>query len=158
MKNVLITIAAIIGICLFAVCCVMSSKNGAIGLEETVKTAKAAIDGQLTARFNKFHELAECVRKYDEHEASTLINVINGRGQNIGGKEARNLLAKFTSLTENYPALKSQENYQRLMDEISITENKLTRAREAYNSSVRDYNYYCRKFPTSVFLSFVGYE
>ena len=72
MKAVLITLAAIVGIGLIGLCMVMSSKNAAISLEEQVNTSKSGIDVQLSNRFNKLHERAACVKKYDEHENNWL--------------------------------------------------------------------------------------
>ena len=158
MKAVLITLAAIVGIGLVGLCMVMSSKNGAISLEEQVNTAKSGIDVQLSNRFNKLHELAACVKKYDEHEYATLVATIEARGKNMSGTEAKQCIAAFSRVEERYPDLKSQKNYANLMNDISITENNLAQHKTAYNEFVRDYRYYCRKFPTSTFLSFTGYE
>ena len=158
MKAVAITLAAIVGIGLVGLCIVMSSKNGAINLEEQVNTAKSGIDVQLSNRFNKLHELAACVKKYDEHEYNTLVKTIEARGKNMSGTEAKQCIAAFSRVEERYPDLKSQKNYANLMNDISITENTLAQHKKAYNEFVRDYRYYCRKFPTSFFLSFTGYE
>ena len=159
MKAVLITLAAIVGIGLVGLCMVMSSKNGAISLEENVNAAKSGIDVQLSNRFNKLHELAACVKKYDEHEYKTLMDVIAQRGgKNMDGKGFKATMANINAVAEKYPELQSQKNYQHLMNDISITENTLAQHKKAYNEFVRDYRYYCRKFPTSFFLSFTGYE
>lgn len=158
MKLGLIFLSAVIGIGLIAVCCVMGSKNGAISLEEEVNTAKSAIDVHLTNRFNKLHELAGCVKKYDEHEASTLEKTIAARGKNMSGRQAKEVLMQIAAVAEQYPDLKSQKNYQHLMTDISITENQLAQIKKAYNEGVRDYRYHCRKFPTSIFLDITGYR
>lgn len=157
MKAALITLAAIVGVGLIALCMLMSSRNGAINLEEQVNTAKSGIDVQLSNRFNKLHELAACVKKYDEHEYNTLVKVIEARGKNMSGTEAKQCIAAFSRVEERYPDLKSQKNYQHLMNDISITENHLAQYKVAYNETVRNYSYYCRKFPTSMFLSITGY-
>ena len=158
MKMALITLAAIIGIGLIGLCMLMSSRNGAISLEEQVNTAKSGIDVQLSNRFNKLHELAACVKKYDEHEYNTLVKVIEARGKNMSGTEAKQCIAAFSRVEERYPDLKSQKNYQFLMQDIAITENQLSQMRKATNESIRNYNYYCRKFPTSLFLGLTGYN
>ena len=158
MKLVGITICAVFGVFLILLCMVMSSRNSAIGLEEEVNTAQSAIDVHLTNRFNKFHELAACVKKYDKHEADTLLSVIEARGKNMSGSEAKQCIAAFSRVEERYPDLKSQKNYQHLMNDISITENHLAQVKRAYNETVRDYRYCCRKFPTSFFLSITGYR
>ena len=152
MKATLITLAAIVGAGLIALCMLMSSRNGAINLEEQVNTAKSGIDVQLSNRFNKLHEL-----KYDEHEYQTLVKVIEARGKNMSGTEAKQCIAAFSRVEERYPDLKSQKNYQQLMTEIAITENHLAQFKVAYNETVRNYSYYCRKFPTSMFLAITGY-
>lgn len=158
MKATLITLAAVVGIGLMGLCMVMSSKNSAINLEEQVNTAKSGIDVQLSNRFNKLHELAACVKKYDEHEYNTLVKVIEARGKNMSGTEAKQCIAAFSRVEERYPELKSQKNYAHLMNDVSITENTLAQHKKAYNEAVRDYRYHCRKFPTSFFLSLTGYE
>ena len=158
MKMTLIVLAAILGIGLIGLCSMMSSKNAAINLEEQVNTAKSGIDVQLSNRFNKLHELAACVKKYDEHEYKTLVSVIESRGKNMAGKEMKQCIAQFSRVEERYPDLKSQSNYKHLMDDVSITENSLAQKKDAYNQCVREYNYHCRKFPTSIFLDIVGYQ
>lgn len=159
MKATLITLAAVIGIGLVGLCIVMSSKNSAISLEEQVNTSKSGIDVQLSNRFNKLHELAACVKKYDEHEYKTLMDVIAQRGgKNMDAKGFKATMANINAVAERYPDLQSQKNYKHLMNDVSITENTLAQHKKAYNEAVRDYRYHCRKFPTSMFLSFTGYE
>lgn len=157
MKLKALIAAAAAGIVLIMFCMVMSSKNGAICLEETVNTAQSSIDVHLANRFNKLQELAACVKKYDEHEASTLEKVIAARGKNMTGAQAKECIAAFSRVEERYPELKSQTNYAHLMNDISITENHLAQQKKAYNEAVRDYRYYVRKFPTSTFLSLTSY-
>lgn len=158
MKLALVTLSAIVGIVVIGFCCVMSSKNGAISLEESVNAAKSGIDVQLANRFNKLTELAECVKQYDAHEYKALVDVIKARGANMNGKEVKECLAAFSRVEERYPDLKSQKNYGQLMTEISLAENHLAQSKKSFNEFVRDYNRYCRKFPTSIFLGWTGYE
>lgn len=158
MKLTMIIMAAICGMLVILGGCVVGAKNTAISLEETVQTSKSDIDVQLSNRFNKLTELAECVKKYDEYEYKTLVEVIATRGKNMSNSEAKQCLAAFSRVEERYPALRSQENYKNLMTEISLTENHLAQHKKAYNSFIKDYRKHCRSFPTSVFLSFYGYE
>ena len=76
----------------------------------------------------------------------------------MNGKEVKECLAAFSRVEERYPELKSQSNYKMLMTEISLMENHLAQSKRAFNEFVRDYNRFCRKFPTSIFLSITGYE
>ena len=158
MKLTMIIMAAICGMFIILGGCVVGAKNTAISLEETVQTSKSDIDVQLSNRFNKLTELAECVKKYDEHEYKTLVEVIAARGKNMSNSEAKQCLAAFSRVEERYPELRSQENYKNLMTEISLTENHLAQHKKAYNSFIKDYRKHCRSFPASIFLSFCGYE
>lgn len=158
MKITLIILSAIVGISIMFGGCAISSKNTAISLEESVNTAKSDIDVQLSNRFNKLTELAECVKKYDEHEYKTLVDVISARGKNMSNAQAKECFAAFSRVEERYPALRSQENYKNLMTEISLTENHLAQHKKAYNAFIKDYRKHCRSFPTSVFLAMFGYE
>jgi LemA protein len=158
MKLALIWIAALFGVGLVVTCFVFSSKNTAISLEENVNTAKSGIEVQLANRFNKLTEIAECVKQYDTHEYKTLVDVINARGKNMSSQEFKDTMFSINAVAEQYPVLQSQKNYQQLMTEIALTENHLAQHKKAYNESVRDYRFHCRKFPTSIFLGWTGYE
>lgn len=136
----------------------ISSKNSAISLEESVNIAQSGIDVQLSNRFNKLTELAECVKQYDAHEYKTLVDVISARGKQMSGAQAKECIAAFSRVEERYPELKSQANYKHLMTEIALTENHLAQQKVAFNEFVRDYKRHCRTFPASFFLALVRYE
>ena len=125
MKLTLIIGAAILGIVMVFGVMIISSKNSAISLEENVNTAQSGIDVQLSNRFNKLTELAECVKQYDAHEYKALVDVITARGKQMSGTQAKECIAAFSRVEERYPDLKSQTNYKHLMTEISLTENHL---------------------------------
>ena len=125
MKLILIIGAAILGIVMIFGVMIISSKNSAISLEESVNTAQSGIDVQLSNRFNKLTELAECVKQYDAHEYKALVDVITARGKQMSGTQAKECIAAFSRVEERYPDLKSQTNYKHLMTEISLTENHL---------------------------------
>lgn len=158
MKLALTIGAAILGIAMILGVMVISSKNSAISLEESVNTAQSGIDVQLSNRFNKLTELAECVKQYDAHEYKALVDVITARGKQMSGAQAKECIAAFSRVEERYPELKSQANYKQLMTEISLTENHLAQHKKAYNEQVRDYKRHCRSFPASLWLSIAGYE
>ena len=157
-KTLLLTGAAIVAIVSMLVFAVQGSGNKAIGYEESVETAKADVDTQLQRRYNVLTELAECVKQYDSHEYETLTAVIQARGSNITESEAEEVVAQINAVAEAYPELKSQENYKQFMTEIATTENLIANYKQAYNSSIKSYNRYVRKFPSRQFLSLIGYE
>lgn len=158
MKMTLIVFGAILGLLMIFGIAVIGSKNTAISLEESVNTAQSGIDVQLSNRFNKLTELAECVKKYDSHEYKTLVKVITARGKNMTSTEMKQSLLSIAKVAEAYPNLKSQDNYKNLMTEISLTENHLAQHKKAFNEFVRDYRRHCRTFPASLFLGMLGYE
>ena len=157
-KTLIITIVAIVVVALMMVFAVQGAGNKAIGYEESVETAKADVDTQLQRRYNVLTELAECVKQYDKHEYETLLAVIEARGSNISESEAEEVVAQINAVAEAYPELKSQENYKQFMTEIATTENLIANYKQAYNSSIKSYNRYVRKFPSRQFLSLIGYE
>ena len=103
------------------------------------------------------YNLADCVKHYDEHEAETLIKVIEARGGAIDGS-GDNINMQIKAVAEAYPELKANENYKNIMNELSMTENKIAKVRDNYNLEAKKYKAYVRKFPTRIFLSMTGYE
>ena len=158
MKLILIIGCAILGIIMTFGVAIVKSKNTAISLEESVNAAQSGINIQLSNRFNKLTELAECVKQYDTHEYKTLVDVIASRGKQMTGAQAKECIAAFSRVEERYPDLKSQPNYKHLMTEIALTENHLAQHKKAFNEQVKDYKRHCRSFPASFWLSIADYE
>lgn len=158
MKVFLISLAALLGISLIAVFSVNGYRNSAISLEETVNTAKSDVDTQLQRRVNILTELSQCVKQYDSHEATTLERVIANRGKQMSGQEAHEVMLQIAAVAEKYPDLQSQKNYNKLMNECSITENLVAQHKKAFNSTIREYRRYCRSFPANMILKMLGYE
>lgn len=157
-KTLIISIIAAVLFLIFIVFCIQGTKNKAIRLEENVNTAQSDIDVQIDRRFNVLTELAECVKQYDQHEYETLTAVISARGENISDSQADEVVAQINAVAEAYPELKSNENYKQLMTEISTTENLMSRYKQAFNQSVKEYNRYVRAFPWSSMLNLTNYE
>lgn len=160
-KNALITIGAILAAIIMVIVGVNSVTANAIAYEEKVTEAKSAISVQEKKRANLFPELVECVKNYDRHEYETLLAVINARaGENAPitddiVNEVNNILEV---VVEKYPDLSSQPNYERLMTNITMTENEIAEARDTYNTAVSRYNSYTRPPLRKFFLSLTGYE
>lgn len=160
-KNTLITAGAILAAVIMVIVGINSVTANAIAYEEKVTEAKSAISVQEKKRANLFPELVECVKAYDRHEYETLLAVINARaGENAPitddmVNEVNNIL---DVVVEKYPELSSQSNYEKLMTNISMTENEIAEARDAYNTTVSRYNTYTRHPIHKFFLSLTGYE
>ena len=98
------------------------------------------------------------MKQYDEHEYNTLKDVIAARTAGGNAADIEEVKAMIAAVAEAYPDLKSQKNYQELMNELSITENGIAKLRDYYNKEVTKYKRYIRVFPSKQILSLVGYE
>lgn len=136
---------------------VQSTKNSAITMEETIYEAKAGINKEEKRRIDLFINMVDSVESYNDHESETFTKVVEARNQAKGGTLG-NAGSLINSLTEAYPELKSNENYQILMKEFSITENRIADYKGNYNKMVKAYKSFVRKFPNASFLGWTGYE
>lgn len=154
-KVALIVTAGVVAVILLCVFGVQSSQNTAYSLEEQVNTAMSDIKVQEKRRVDLVYNLADCVKQYDAHEAETLKAIASGRGSS---GDIENATTAITAVSEAYPELKADKNYQEFMNELSMTENLIAEYRSNYNKQIKEYNRYVRKFPTRNFLNMLGYE
>ena len=156
MKKILICLSSVVLVFLLGVFVVQSSQNKAISLEEQVETSLSDINVQEKRRVDLIYNLVDCVKEYDKHEYDTLKAVVDGRRSS--NSDIENVTTSIQAVAEAYPELKSNENYKELMNELTITENKIAEYRSSYNSDVKKYNRFVRKFPSRWFLDITGYE
>lgn len=149
---ILIGVLAVIFMCVFGI---QSNQNKAFAFEEQINVAKSDISVQEKRRVDLIYNLADCVKEYDRHEATTLTAIAEGRGS-VSNLE--NVTTVISAVSEAYPELKSNENYKQLMTELAMTENLIAEYRSNYNKQIKEYNRYVRKFPTRMFLDILGYE
>jgi len=129
-------------------------------LDEGASKAKQQIAVQLQRRADLIPNLVEVVKGFAKQESEVFTNVAEARaklggaitGGNLGQMAAASqglngALGRLLAISESYPQLKSNENFLRLQDELSGTENRIGVARTDYNSAVNEYNTYIRKFP-----------
>lgn len=156
-KLTLIIVAIVISVVLLFVFAFQGVQNKAISYEEQIGTAKSDIQVQEKRRADLIPNLVDCVKEYDQHEYDTLMAVVEARGTSSDAAvdEIQTMIA---AVAEAYPELKSSDNYKELMNELATTENLIANYRSNYNSWVKDYNKYVRKFPNKQILSMLGYE
>ncbi|HEY2431958.1 MAG TPA: LemA family protein [Vicinamibacterales bacterium] len=128
--------------------------------EEAIKAAWAEVQNQLQRRSDLIPNLVETVKGYAAHEEGIYKEIADARSQLLAAKspeetiEAANrqtsALGRLLAVVENYPNLKANEQFNRLMDELSGTENRLTVARMRYNERIQEYNAATRRFPGNV--------
>lgn len=156
-KLFLIVMAIVISLALMLVFAFQGVQNKAISFEEQIGTAQSDIKVQEKRRADLIPNLVDCVKAYDEHEYKTLMDVIAARGTS-SDESVTEIQTMISAVAEAYPELKSSENYRELMNELSTTENLIANYRSNFNTWVKKYNQYVRKFPNRQILSALGYE
>ena len=156
-KLPLIIAGVIITIILLFVAIFVSKNNTAIEYEEQIKESKSAMVIQEKRREDLIFNLVDTVKSYNKYEQNTLTKIVEARSAATNGNfdDAKVLVL---AIAEQYPELKSSENYSKLMTELTVTENTIANYRNNYNTQVKRYNKYIRKFPNNIILSFMGYE
>lgn len=156
-----------IGIAIVLVLVVIGMYNGLVRSRLHVKEAWADIDVQLKRRFDLIPNLINTIKGSTNFETSTLEKVVEARAKAMQAGtpkehgEAENQLSgtlkSIFALSENYPDLKSNQNFLALQSELADTENKIQAARRFYNSNVNEYNAKTEVFPTNIFAKMFSF-
>jgi len=166
MSNDIIIWAVIIAFVLYLV----TMFNRLVSLRNRHKNAFSQIDIQLQRRYDLIPNLVETAKGYAKHERETLeavisarneasailkglqnekgqldVSALNGAEEVLGG-----MMSKLFALSESYPDLKADSQFQKLMEELSSTENRIGYARQAFNDAVMTYNTYREQFPSNI--------
>ena len=163
---------AVVGVLVLAVFLVfgsfVSAKNQMVAKDQIVKTAWSEVDVQLERRADLIPNLVETVKGFTKEENSVYADIANARAgllsaQGPQAKIAANgqlesALGRLLVLTENYPQLRSSDQFMRLQDELAGTENRIAVARRRYNDALRDYNTFVLQFPNSIWAGMAGFH
>ncbi|PWA09721.1 hypothetical protein DCC39_12650 [Pueribacillus theae] len=145
----------------------IASYNSLVKLRNWIKEAWSQIDVQLKRRHDLIPNLVETVKGYASHEKETLEKVIQARNQLVSGSpqeriEADNqlqgALRSLFALKEAYPDLKANQNFLKLQEELTSTENKIAYSRQLYNKTVAQYNIKRETFPTVLIAGMLGFQ
>lgn len=141
--------------------------NGLITLRNRTDEAWSDIDVQLKRRHDLIPNLVETVKGYASHEKQLFENVTKARAAAMQAKSPEehakaenmltNTLKSLFAVAENYPQLRASENFSKLQDELSDTENKIQAARRFYNGNVRDFNTKIQVFPNNMVAKMLGF-
>ncbi len=147
---------------------VIAIYNSLVTKRTRVDNGWAQIDVQLKRRYDLIPNLVETVKGYAAHEKEVLEKVAELRSRAMGATspkesaEANNMLSAtlktLFAVAENYPQLKANENFMRLQEELTTTENKIAFARQFYNDVVMDYNVTIQKFPQTIIASMFNFK
>lgn len=143
-------------------------RNTLVAKNESVKSAWSQVDVVLQRRADLIPNLVETVKAYAQQEQTVFGEIARARSallsaQNPAQKIAANgqldgALGRLLALSENYPQLKSNENFQRLQDELAGTENRIAVERKRYNDTLQDYNTYVQSFPNNLYGGLSGFK
>src|SRR5580765_6027019 len=143
-------------------------RNTLVTKNEAVKSAWSQVDIVLQRRADLIPNLVETVKGYAAQEQTVFGDIAKARSALLAAgspseKIAANnqldgAIGRLLVIVENYPQLKSNENFMRLQDELAGTENRIAVERKRYNDTLQDYNTYVQQFPASVFAGWAGFK
>ena len=143
-------------------------RNTLVTKNEAVKAAWSQVDIVLQRRADLIPNLVETVKGYAQQEQTVFGDIAKARSALLSAgtpqqKIAANgqldgALGRLLAITENYPQLKSNENFLQLQDELAGTENRIAVERKRYNDTLQDYNTYLQLFPHNVFAGWAGFK
>jgi len=158
---ILLILAFVLGSAFF------SRRNQMVIKREAVNAAWAQVDVALQRRADLIPNLVETVKGYAVQEQTVFGDIAAARAALVGAKtpadkiaangQLDSALSRLLVIVENYPQLKSNENFMRLQDELAGTENRIAVERRRYNDTVQDYNTYISLFPNSLVASIGGF-
>src|SRR5215475_13880494 len=144
------------------------SYNKFVGQEEAVKAQWAQVQNQPQRRNDLIPNLVETVKGYATHEESVYKDIADSRSRLLAAKSPEETIAaanqqttalgRLLAISENYPQLRANEQFNRLMDELSGTENRIAVERKRYNDRVQEYNTSMRQFPANLTARMFGFK
>jgi LemA protein len=146
----------------------VSAKNQMVARDQEVKQAWSEVDVQMQRRADLIPNLVETVKGFTKEENSVyseidqartgLMNASNPQAKIAANGQLDGAMFKFLKLTENYPQLRSSDQFMRLQDELAGTENRIGVARRRYNLAIQDYNTFVLQFPNSIWAGIAGFQ
>ncbi len=168
MKKVLVVLGVLILIALAFGGMYVNRRNEMVSKNEAVKAAWAQVDVVLQRRADLIPNLVETVKGIAAQEQTVFGEVASARAALLGAKtppdriaanaQLDGALGRLLAIVENYPQLKSNENFLRLQDELAGTENRIAVERRRYNEALRDYNTYIGLFPNNLIAGLAGFS
>jgi len=158
------------GVVVLVVIILATMYNSLVKLNQQSQEAWSDIKVQLKRRYDLIPNLISAVKGYAKHERELFervtearANALNAQDQGVkqtakAENEFEAALKSIFAVSENYPQLRATENFQKLQDELTDTEDKIMAARRFYNGVVRDFNTKRTVFPTNIFASILGFK
>jgi LemA protein len=158
----------VLGVIVVLVLWIIMIYNQLVAMRQRVGQSFADVDVQLKQRHDLIPNLVETVKGYAAHERGTLEDVVKARNAAMTAQgpaqqaAAENMLSgalrQLFALSEAYPDLKANQNFQQLQTEIADIENKIAAARRFFNNAVQEYNTGIQQFPAALFAASLGFS
>ena len=158
----------VLGIIVILILFAVGAYNRLVTLSQRVGQAFADIDVQLKQRHDLIPNLVETVKGYAAHERGTLDEVIKARNSAMSAQgpaqvsaaenQLSGALGRLIALSEAYPDLKANQNFQQLQAELTDIENKIAASRRFFNNAVSEYNARIQQFPAALFAASLGFR
>jgi LemA protein len=168
MTKALIVIGVLVLVVLAVVGQYIGVKNSLVSKDEAVKSAWSQVDIVLQRRADLIPNLVETVKGYAQQEVTVFGDIAKARSALLSAgtptdkiaanRQLDGAIGRLLVVVENYPQLKSNENFLRLQDELAGTENRIAVERKRYNDTLREYNTYVRQFPNSIYAGWGGFK
>jgi LemA protein len=168
MSKGLIAVIVIVVIALLVFGQYVGVRNALVSKNESVKSAWSQVDIVLQRRADLIPNLVETVKGIAKQEQtvfgdiakarSALLNAGSPSEKIAANQQLDGALGRLLVIVENYPQLKSNENFLRLQDELAGTENRIAVERKRYNDTLQDYNTYVKTFPNNIYAGWAGFK
>ena len=146
----------------------ISAKNQMVQKDEAVKAAWSQVDIVLQRRADLVPNLVATVKGFATHEETVFGDIANARAGLLNARDPQSKIeangkldsafGRLLALSENYPELKSNQNFLALQDQLEGSENRIAVERKRYNDALQDYNVFIRQFPNSVWAGIAGFQ
>lgn len=163
---IVIVVLVVIGLLLFGP--YVGVRNTLVTKNEAVKAAWSQVDIVLQRRADLIPNLVNTVKGYAQQEQTVFGEIANARAALLSARDPQDKIAanqrldgalgRLLAVVENYPNLKSNENFLRLQDELAGTENRIAVERKRYNDTLQDYNTYIQQFPHNIYAGWAGFK
>ncbi len=167
MKKGIIVLIVIVLLAIWIGSTFVGHRNEMVRKRETVNAAWSQVDVVLQRRSDLIPNLVQTVKGFATHEEKVFGDIAAARAAMAGAKTPQDKIAangqldsalsRLLVVVENYPQLRSNENFLRLQDELAGTENRIAIERRRYNETVQDYNTYISLFPNNIVASLSGF-
>ncbi len=168
MKILLAVVGLLVLIALILGGAYVSSRNEMVRKNETIKQAWSQVDVVLERRADLIPNLVATVKGYAQQEQKIFGDIANARASLLSARTPADKIAangqldgalgRLLAIVENYPNLKSNQNFLALQDELAGTENRIAVERRRYNEAIQDYNTFIGLFPNSIFARWAGFQ